>query len=99
MSQCLEVHSIKRRQPSEIMRCARISFLITSLPETLKSVVTATHDVLLRDHEVGGSNPLGPIFLSFIYAFMPPEGVNFKSYRWQKHSRGLYQIPTAARAR
>jgi hypothetical protein len=24
------------------------------------------------------------------------EGVNFKSYRWHKHCRGLYQTPTAA---
>jgi putative transposase len=23
-------------------------------------------------------------------------GVNFKSYRWQKHCRGLFQTPTAA---
>jgi putative transposase len=23
-------------------------------------------------------------------------GVHFKSYRWQKHCRGLYQTPTAA---
>jgi putative transposase len=24
------------------------------------------------------------------------KGVNFKSYRWQKHCRGLYQTPMAA---
>lgn len=24
------------------------------------------------------------------------KGMNFKSYRWQKHCRGLYQTPTAA---